>query len=104
MACLRRETVEEGENPKVTDKVTGRTLCSLFWEEGGGPDLVKGLGLYSEPVGIVLFLALKKKQQHHFPKYFFLFTKHLLLVRPSMIDYGIKSMSPFFTFKSSPHY
>lgn len=52
MACLRWETVEEGENPKVTDKVTGRTLCSLFWDEGGGPDLVKGLGLYSEPVGI----------------------------------------------------
>lgn len=62
MACLRRETVEEGENPKVTDKVTGRTFCSLFWAEGGGPDLVKGLRLYSEPVGIVLFLALKKKK------------------------------------------
>lgn len=65
MACLRRETVEEGENPKVTDKVTGRTFCSLFWAEGGGPDLVKGLRLYSEPVGIVLFLALKKKKNNN---------------------------------------
>lgn len=71
MACLRRETVEEGENPKVTDKVTGRTLCSLFWEEGGGPDLVKGLGLYSEPVGIVLFLALKKTTTTSFYKILF---------------------------------
>lgn len=71
MACLRRETVEEGENPKVTDKVTGRTLCSLFWEEGGGPDLVKGLGLYSEPVGIVLVLALKKTTTTSFYKILF---------------------------------
>lgn len=71
MACLRWETVEEGENPKVTDKVTGRTLCSLFWEEGGGPDLVKGLGLYSEPVGIVLVLALKKTTTTSFYKILF---------------------------------
>lgn len=42
MACLSRETVEEGENSKVTGKVTDRTLCSLFWGEGGGPELVKG--------------------------------------------------------------
>lgn len=61
MACLSQETVEEGENSKVTGKVTDRTLYSLFWDEGGGPELVKGLGLYSEPVGIVLFLTFFKK-------------------------------------------
>lgn len=39
----QRETMEEGENSKVTGKVTDRTLCSSFCYEGGGPELVKGL-------------------------------------------------------------
>lgn len=41
MACLRWETAEEGENSKVTGRVTDRTSCSLFWHEGEGPELVK---------------------------------------------------------------
>lgn len=74
MACFRWETVEEGENSKVTGKVTDRTSCSLFWHEGEGPELVKSLGLYSAPVEIVvLFLGFFKNQNIILQNIFFSF-------------------------------
>lgn len=77
--CLRWETSGEGENSKVTDKVMDRILYSLFWDEGGDLRLVKGVGFYSEPIGIIFCLV-----------FLFLFSlfktqKRLLTVKPSMI-------------------